>query len=174
MSEPNWFIQIVIGSLLALLAPYCWRICKLFFFHFQKNYLLRDWYCYHYSYKKNEPIYLKSVWKIRRAVRSDFKVKITVGDNLLHYVGHLKFEENHVLIKASSSEHKETLIFRIEYKIQSNSDILYGIGLSFDHDGKIISSAMILSKKKLTEKVSKSFLLNKFETKKEYNIIRIP
>jgi len=150
MKEPNWIVTALVGAVIGWAFPYIGRAVYYLCRRLEKDYLEGDWYGYHWTYKGGKPLLNKSKWRIRKGFFHRFAVRYTHQSGM-NYRGYAEVERSQLIVKIHNGKNQETARFRVTWPIPSNARLLHGIWLSFDHDTKIASAALLLSRDELSD-----------------------
>lgn len=162
------FVGAVFGFILGPLL----RAIYFKVFHKPKpKHLINNWIEYHWTYKNDQPVFYKATWKIRRGLRYPFSIKVTLSDGMV-YKGHMKSEDDHLIVITDSKDHSETVIWRFPKRLPSNDSPLVGFWLSYDHDKIIATGGVVLLKNEIPEEEAKSILSRTIRDEKDIPLMR--
>jgi hypothetical protein len=71
------------------------------------------------------------------------------------YTGHIVMERDHMLAKYSARFHQETVVARFHFPATPLGQVISGIWMSFDHDGKVTAGVNVLAERELTDDEAK-------------------
>jgi len=120
---------------------YTWR------YFFVKSNLEGSWHSYHWTYLKGSPVIVASKVKIKKGIFHRYTFVLN-QDTSLSYRGTGVMEADHIIFTIKGHSHEEKTICRFP-NILPSTNIFYGLWLSFDHDKKIASGGIMISKDEL-------------------------
>lgn len=172
MKEPSWIIVAIVGAILGWAIPLIGKFLRHLLPNSEDDYLLGDWYGYHWTYKNGQPILNTSQWKITKGRLHRLCVQYAHQDGMA-YRGYIEKERSQLVVRIHSGKNHETARFRFTWPIPSKAKLLSGIWLSFDHDTKIASGAHILSKKKLSKSDATVAIENSMSWEKDLPVMKV-
>lgn len=167
-TPPPWPYLVLLGGFTGLIfrvgpafiqntVVFIWRYFKV------KPPVLGTWHSYHCTYRKDQPMEIKSTIEVRRGFRTQFVAILRQEDTSnLSYKGTVVREKNHLVFSFGSVNHAENVVARFPEPLGGNWDNLYGIWLAYDHDQHVSSGGILLTKapinnSSLIEEISKGY-----------------
>jgi hypothetical protein len=150
--KPHWLIVILIGTVIGAALPHLWRSITYIVRRFKGHPLVGTWHEYHWSFVNDIQKLVTGKWIIKRGYFHELIVKFTTNvGKQLEYKGYIILEKGHLIAVLKGVRHSEHLFYRFIEPVPSNVARVAGLWMSFDHNGKICSSASILSTDVLNE-----------------------
>ena len=153
MSEPHWILTALVGAAFGYAIPLGIAFSIYLVRRFSKDYLVRKWYGYHWSFLHKKPELIRSNWEIKKGIIHKYKavVHIKTETASLNYSGQALVESDQLVVQLSAKEHDEHAAFRFKKPIATTADSVAGAWLSFDHDSVLSAGAAVLSIKELSD-----------------------
>ncbi len=150
--EPNWAIQMllgsVLGSLFGLALPHIGRALKGFVLLFQKHTLEDMRWEYHYSTLKGIDRLFEASIRIRPGLTGTLVFKLGQEDTKLKYKGKVVMEKGSdqflLLGRSQDPANEERIMWRAHLGLSSTADIITGVHMSYNHDKEPYASIAIL------------------------------
>jgi hypothetical protein len=185
MSEPNWIIVTLIGALIGAIVSQYWTI---FFYPIRRlkhDPLLGTWYDYHFTFVHGRRYLAASAVVVKRGLLTSRSIRMQDQDLIrysegpehdlkdgLSYKGVVLVEGPHLLIKLHATTHNEFLVFRLINRLPSNSSMVPGVWMSFDHELNPTAGIMMFSRQKLDTDIATNLLVNMARI--ERGVLQVP
>ena len=150
--KPHWIIVLIIGTFIGLSIKKASELSQYFFRHFKKNRISGHWFHYYSNYKDQEIMFSEEELSISPGMKTPLSF-VTFHDNPQHskYSGIIKFEKNFVILVSSADRDEENIYQRFLLPPSGNDDLLIGLTLAHDYNGRASVNPSILSRKKLNQ-----------------------
>lgn len=159
MNEPNWIVEIIIGTVLGLALPGLIRVIRFVWRRRKPDRLEGVWYEYHVTFENGQAEIVGGTWRVRRGLRGLRVAYEHKDDEKLRYGGLVARERGHLLAVLHASGDAETLYYRFVDPV-GNRSVVPGLWLSYDRDGYICSGSAFLSLKEQDDKAEIRRLLS--------------
>lgn len=153
---PPWYILLFLGAIVGAVVglivrhiPSCIYFAKRYVY--DRSGILGAWHAYHLSFREGKLFTVHSIVTIKTGFKSRYVISISQSiDSELKYKGTLGVEKNHLVVSCKSVCHCESVSIRFPDPIGIKCQKLYGLWLAYDHDGRITSGAIVLSRDNLS------------------------
>lgn len=149
--QPHWMLLTVLGAVLGYLLPL--TVAVLAFTYrklFHRAEIEGTWHEVHFTYEDGVELLSREAWHISKGLRHKLTLRMhPKGKPERLYVGRINLERDHLLAHYSAKLHHETVVARFHFPATPRGQILCGIWMSFDHDGKITAGVSVLSETEL-------------------------
>jgi hypothetical protein len=179
MHQPNWIIVIIIGAVVGAVVSQYWTVIFYPVKILKTDSLRGRWYDYHFTFVHGKRYLAESIVRIRRGILSERSVFVQDQDLVrysgdidpnrrdgLTYKGTVQIEGPHLIVKLRATSHKELLVFRLINRLPSNTSIIPGVWMSFDHELNPTAGVMMLSREKMTSSDATNMLLELSRTER--------
>jgi hypothetical protein len=161
-SEPNWIMTAAMGALMGAAISPLWNSLRYLSRRQQRHSMAGLWFTYHFTRINNLEVLRYGTLSIRNGVTSRYiarRLSCGVAPNehgefsapTVEYKGPVTEELSHHLMVLGSTSHQETSMWRFIRQVRTNDHQIFGLALSYDYDGNPTASAVLLSRKQLTD-----------------------
>ena len=168
-SQPDWLVSAVLGAILgALVAPA--SMLAMFPIRRLKPHIFHGkWYSYHFSFLGERLVLRYGIFNVRTGIRHRYSVtRLSSGGRpsepyklpkpILKYRGRVYNERDHVVMSIAATTHVETAMYRFLGRIPSNTTVIPGLWMSYDHDTNPTAGVAIISREQLSDDEAKEWL----------------
>jgi hypothetical protein len=169
-------IRILVGALIGFTLPHLVRAVAYFIRRLRRARIEGKWFVYHPSHKASKPQMIPSTWYITKGFTSLFAIredrKEGSGATISGYAkGQIHIESNCLLIKLHTTQHEEEVSMRLFNPISTADEILWGLYLSLDFQGKPTAGPIVVSRSELSEEDVMRFLSDRLGTQDKYKLL---
>ncbi len=150
--RPHWIIVLIIGTFIGLSIKKSSELSQYFLRHLKKHRISGHWFHYYTNYKDGDIIFSEEELSISPGMKTSLSF-VTFHDNPHHskYSGTIIFEKNFAILVSSADRDEENIYQRFLLPPSGNDDLLIGLTLAHDYNGKASVNPSILSRKRLNQ-----------------------
>ncbi|WP_371617805.1 hypothetical protein [Streptomyces sp. NBC_00454] len=161
--EPNWIISALLGAIIGALISPAGKAVLYPVRRLKPHPMAGKWYSYHVSFMAGQPIFRYGTITVKTGIRTRYSIQRTTSAApfgadgrptppvLTYSGGTLTEEADHIVMTFLGSSHRETLTYRFLSRIPSNSSVIPGVWMAYDHDLNPAAGTAILSRDPLTD-----------------------
>ncbi len=178
MEEPHWLVVCIIGASIGWSCPYIYQLISNSYRRNspEEDVLKGEWFQYHISQMDLETDVYESKCTINPGLWHRLVFELIQSSTNLRYSGYVRVEKGtsqFLLVGESGDGHEEFEVKRFYLPLKSMAEIIYGIQMSYTHNKWPYASSAILSKKRLSSKKAKEFLLSGTEWDKGFPFLAV-